>query len=312
MSLPFSPRRTSDDTPSEDPWGFGKAEGQLVDMQRGAIPPARLRDRLQWSSRDRRRALVALAVAAAAGFGYVAARPTSPPVAASASTSGALVLSSHPPGARVEVDDVPAGVTPLVVDLRPGTHTAVISHENGWSELVSAEVRAGETVTRHVSLGPALPNPGDTSTTASAAPRTTAATGALAIDAPFEVQVFAAGVRIGSSTQRLRLRTGRHTLSLVNDELGYREQATVRVESGRTASLAVEPRQAPLSVNAEPWAEVLVAGRSYGETPVANIPLPLGPTTVTLHHPTLGQRTVPVLIRIGTPNRVSVNLRAAQ
>jgi hypothetical protein len=258
--------------------------------------------------------MVALAVVVAAGLGYVA-RPPSAPVAEAASTAvGALVLSSHPAGARVEVGDVPAGVTPLAVDLGPGMHTAVVSHENGWTERVAVEIRAGETVTRHVILAPTAPTGGKPVPEATRPPaRAAAAAGSLSIDSPFVVQVFVDGEHLGTSDAgRVRLRPGRHTLSLANDRLGYRQTTTVRVEAGRTTNFTVEGRQATLSVNADPWAEVTVAGRSYGETPVANIPLPLGLATVTLRHPTLGQRTVPVLIRLGAPNRVSVNFRGGQ
>lgn len=53
----------------------------------------------------------------------------------------------------------------------------------------------------------------------------------------------------------------------------------------------------------------MIGGRNYGETPLANISLPLGAHEVTLRHPTLGERRETVTIRQGAPGRVSVDMR---
>lgn len=81
------------------------------------------------------------------------------------------------------------------------------------------------------------------------------------------------------------------------------------VEPDRTATVRVELPTAPLNVNALPWANVSIDDRAYGETPLANVALRVGEHAVTLRHPTLGEHTVLVTVRLGSPNRVSVDLR---
>ncbi len=107
----------------------------------------------------------------------------------------------------------------------------------------------------------------------------------------------------------MRVRPGTHTFTLVNDQLGFRNEERVVVGAGRSTRRVVEQRSAPLSINALPWAEVVIAGRSFGETPLANISLPIGTYQVTLRHPTLGEREVGVTVGLGRPNRLAVDLR---
>jgi PEGA domain len=95
----------------------------------------------------------------------------------------------------------------------------------------------------------------------------------------------------------------------VNEPLGFRAEETVDVGAGRSIRRAVSQPSAPLSVNAEPWAEVFIAGRSVGATPIANLALPVGTYQVTLRHPTLGERDVAMTVRLGAPNRLAVDMR---
>ena len=313
-------------------------------------------------------AVIALLVTAAAALVAGGGRYLSTGVTALAETgSGTLVVSSHPPGARVVVDGTDSGVTPVALLLPAGPHAVVLSNAAGRSEQLSAEVIVGTSVSRHVLLEPAAGSstlgaiaieaatagarvvvdrvpagtapltvsdlaPGEhvvqlttasgtterrVSVTAGAttrlvveAPPPAALSGWIAFSLPFDVQVFEDSTFVGSNRgDRIRVGAGRHTFDLVSDQLGYRSSHTVVVTPGRTSTLGVEAHTATLSVNAQPWAEVFIGERSYGETPLADIALPIGVHDVTLRHPSLGERVVPVTVRLGTPNRLSLDLR---
>ena len=98
---------------------------------------------------------------------------------------------------------------------------------------------------------------------------------------------------------------------LVNASLGYRATKTLRVGAGRTEVLVVTTPRTAVHVNAQPWAEVLIEGRVLGETPLANLMLPIGSHQVVFRHPELGERVQPVTVRLDAPNRVTADLRSA-
>ncbi len=312
-----------------DGHGFVELPLAHVGAGRASLPPPAVPPHPAVSSRPHRLAAAALALGliALSGAGAYLWFTTAPGAtgaatpAAAAPRTGTFVLSSHPPGAQVVVDGVPAGVTPLALQLTAGPHAVVATGADGMAEQLSAEVAAGESVSRHLVLQPAAGAPvaaarapgapsgiesGPGATPAPVAPPPSYVT----FSAPFDVQVYEGGTFLGTSSgDRLRVRPGTHTFALVNEPLGFRVYDTVVVGTGRTVRRVVEPRSALLSVNALPWAEVSIAGRSFGETPLANISLPIGTYRVTLRHPTLGEREVPVTVRLGAPNRLAVDLR---
>lgn len=381
--MPAQPRHRSV-ADLDDPWGFGRADGTLVEVrhdsppepvdaghsptaafERAAVPgassappwppaqPLRSADhageaqpyphvtvdadpRYFQPPRSRRPspmltgAVVALLVAG--GFAWIRAEGARD--ARDSNGMGTFVLSSQPPGATVTLDGRAVGVTPLALPLAEGAHELVATASNGVSERLSATVPPGESASRHLLLMPpataaapapvAAPSPvvAPTPAPAAAASTTTAAPtpppavavaparGSVTFSLPFDVQVYEGGTFLGSNSgERINVRPGTHTFTLVNEPLGFRGDETVVVGAGQSVRRVVEQRSATLSVNALPWAEVLISGRSYGETPLANITLPIGVYRVTLRHPTLGDREVPVTVRLGVPNRAAVDLR---
>lgn len=60
-------------------------------------------------------------------------------------------------------------------------------------------------------------------------------------------------------------------------------------------------------MNAQPWADVWIDGRQYGETPLANLNIPIGDHEVVFRHPELGERRVTVTVRADQPTRVSAS-----
>lgn len=67
-------------------------------------------------------------------------------------TLGHLKLTSMPAGARIRVDDIPIGVTPLDYDLPSGPHKVAIQHTGHQSEQRDVAIRHGETTTVDVPL----------------------------------------------------------------------------------------------------------------------------------------------------------------
>lgn len=213
-----------------------------------------------------------------------------PLVAAPATT---LRVETERAGAAVFVDGVGVGATPLALTtLPPGDHLV--------------EVRGAGALTRRVTL-----TSGATTSLVLSGERPAAtASGWLSVPSPVELQVVEDGRLLGvSRSERIMVPAGRHVLDLVNEPLGIRQRATVVVEPDRTASVRIDLPTAPLNVNALPWANVTIDDRAYGETPLANVALRVGEHEVTLRHPTLGEHTVIVTVRHGSPNRVSVDLR---
>lgn len=216
-------------------------------------------------------------------------------LAAPAPTTGALSVSSDPPGLKVSIDGAPHGVTPALVDqLTPGSHVVSLTGKGSPMErtvIITAGGRASLMVSK-----PAEP--------------VGAGVGTVAVSSPIEVQLFEGDTLIGSShSARLFLPAGSHTLTAVNDTLGFKRSITVDVKRSATANVSIPIPNGALSVNAQPWAEVILDGKSLGETPIGNYALPIGSHDLVLRHPELGEQRRTVVIGVGRTARVGADLR---
>jgi hypothetical protein len=134
--------------------------------------------------------------------------------------------------------------------------------------------------------------------------------GYLSIASPFTVQVSDMGRVIGTSdTSRIPIPAGQRDVELTNASLGYRTRRRVQVAPGQTTVVSLEVPTGTLHLNALPWAQVAVDGRAVGETPLANLSLPIGNHEVVFRHPELGEVRQTVAVRPGPPVRVGVDLR---
>lgn len=205
-----------------------------------------------------------------------------------------LLIETERAGAAVFVDGIGVGATPLTLTtLAPGPHVVNV---RGAAAMTTRRVVLSAGTTTSLVLGGERP------------PATTS--GWLSVPSPVELQIVEDGRLLGvSRSERIMVPAGRHVLELVNESLGVRQRASVVVEPDSTATVRVELPSAPVNINAQPWATVLIDDRSYGDTPIANVPVRVGEHTVTLRHPTLGEHTVRVTVRQGSPNRVTVDLR---
>ena len=216
---------------------------------------------------------------------------------------GGLNISTEPSGARVWVDDYARGQSPVSIkDLAPGTHQVRVSG-------------ARSTVTRAVSIEAGVVASLVIPLRASAPSATAAAVGSgwLSVASPFSVQISDRGMVLGTSdASPIAIPAGQRDVELTSATLGYRTRRRVQVAPGQTTVIALDVPTGTLHINALPWAQVAVDGRAIGETPIANLSLPIGNHEVVFRHPELGERRQIVVVKPGPPVRVGVDLRKGQ
>ena len=130
--------------------------------------------------------------------------------------------------------------------------------------------------------------------------------GGVRLSAPIELKVLQGDRVLGSSADGPIVTTaGTHQLDFINPSLGFRASRPVTFRAGEITTLAVAVPPGRLSVNAEPWAEIWIDNRPMGETPLANLEIPIGEHEVIFRHPDLGERRQNVIVRADTVARVS-------
>jgi hypothetical protein len=215
--------------------------------------------------------------------------------------TGSLFVRSDPAGAKVLVDNKPAGVTPItVLDLTPGSHMVSVTGADGSNARQSVQVEAGATATLRLSLD--RPQVAEASTVAVAAPTN----GWVLVDAPIELQVLQGGRQLGTSGRRLSLAPGSYELQLRSAD--YSTAKRVEVSAGRVARIEVNVPDGTVNLNAAPWAEVYLDGRSLGETPIANASVSAGTHEVIFRNPQFQELRQMVTVASGKPTRLAVTL----
>lgn len=213
-----------------------------------------------------------------------------------APTTGRLHLESEPAGAAVTLDGIHSGATPLdLSDVPPGGH--VLTFTSGNRVLTShVTVLAGVAAALTVPFPPVS--------------EPAATVGWATVASPIELQVYDGDALVGSSrNQRVMLIAGRHVLRLVNQAVGFATTATVQVAAGAVSSVTVDVPNGSLSVNAVPWAEVLLDGVLIGETPIANHSVRLGSHELVLRNPKFAEQRRTIVVSLASPARVGVDLR---
>ena len=273
-------------------------------------------------------ALALVGLTSAAGAGAYLLKNTEPLNAAAASAS--LTIESDPAGAVVTTNGVRKGVTPLTLAVAPGEYPFEVVHGERRLQ-IRVIARAEAALVHHVQFATASPeeiggNDGRGSATRPAQPpvRPVSARAAGAVPAgppagwltvrsEMPLEVIEQGQVIGSTASaRIMLPAGRRDLRLVNESLGFAERRVVQVEAGKTASLSVALPQAPISINAVPWAEVWIDGVRVGETPIGNYRVGLGSREIVFRHPVFGERRRTAVVSLATPARMSVDMRKEQ
>lgn len=218
---------------------------------------------------------------------------SAPPAAAVAAT-GALRVQTDPPGQPVSVDGTERGPSPVTVHaLGEGDHSVSVRATSGTVRK-TVTVKAGETVSLIVSSSaPATPPPGW-----------------LSVQSSARLELREAGKVIGTTdADELMLPAGEHTIDLVNDTIGYRAQRVITVAPGKRTVVPVEMPLGTLSINALPWAEVVINGERVGETPIANLARRVGTHEIVFRHPELGEKRETVTVTLRQTARIGVDMR---
>ncbi|MGH9143548.1 MAG: PEGA domain-containing protein [Vicinamibacterales bacterium] len=223
-------------------------------------------------------AAAAIALIALAGAGVPAARRLVAP--SPAANDGTLVMNSNPPGAKVFVDGVERGVTPLTVSLKAGAH-ALELRGDGPARLMPITMTAGAQVSQYIELP-------KTSTFGQLQVRTEPAGAHVTVD----------GVARGNSPVTVAdLTPGEHAVTLESDRGSVKQ--IVAIEAGITASLMVPlagaPDGAPISgwiaVTAPADVQVFENKRLLGTSQSDRLMVSAGRHDVDIVNETLGYRT---------------------
>jgi PEGA domain-containing protein len=211
-----------------------------------------------------------------------------------AATTAMLQVWSEPSGARVVIDGQPRGTTPLTVtDLASGEHAVVLENDLG-------------AVNHTVMIVPGVPA---SLLVPMGTPQNAPASGWISVSAPVEMQLYEQGKLLGStSVDRLMLSAGKHDIEIVSEPLGYRVTRSVQVSPGRVSPMALTLPTSVVSLNAIPWANVLIDGQSVGETPIGNLSVPIGPHEFVFRNPQLGEQHRAITVTLREPVRLSVDL----
>jgi hypothetical protein len=213
--------------------------------------------------------------------------PSAPPAV------GQIDVTSDPPGARVTIDGATAGFTPVTLrSVNAARHVVGV----GQGDTIvnrTVDVTSGASSSVFVSLA--------------GGPRSA---GFFEVESPLELRIMENGQLLGLSTAApLMMRAGAHKFELVNESAEVHLARAVTLDAGKTAHLRVPVPNGMLSVNASPWAEVFVDGRSIGVTPLGDVQVPVGSREIVWRHPQLGEKRQTVMVGAQTPTRLSVDFK---
>jgi hypothetical protein len=133
--------------------------------------------------------------------------------------------------------------------------------------------------------------------------------GGVRVTASVELQVFQDGALLGTTAGPIALNEGSHTLDFVNESLGYRSRQTVAVKAGQLAAVRLSLPQGRININATPWANVWINGNAAGETPIANMTLPIGNHEIVFRHPQLGEQRMTATVKADGIARISATFQ---
>ena len=134
--------------------------------------------------------------------------------------------------------------------------------------------------------------------------------GGLRLVAPFELKVVQGDRVFGSTADGpIIAAAGTYQVELINTAYGYSSRRSLTFRPGQITNLDISIPPGRLSVNAQPWAEISIDGQARGETPLANLSVPVGPHEIVFRHPELGERRQTVTVTARQPSRLGVDMR---
>ncbi len=259
-------------------------------------------------------AIAAVVVFVVKPFGGASGAAAAPPPSTVTSAATGTVSIDSTPRARVFIDDLPKGTTPLRLDLPAGVHRVRVEADGGLGKTLEVNVIAGKELSQLVELSKGTDRAAERAAAAAAAASAAAAPavptpGFMVVESPEDLQVVEDGRVLGSSASgKVALDPGSHLIEFRADALGFQATRTVQVLPGKTVRVQIPLPEGNLSINATPWAEVSVDGRTLGETPIANVTLRAGSHEIAFKHPQHGELKQTVVVKAGETGRVTVNM----
>jgi hypothetical protein len=252
---------------------------------------------IKWPVQHRAKLAAALLGVAILGGSVAYALRSTPPAL------GSVRIESDPSNASIIVDGRAHGATPVTLDLPAGRHSLTVVSGTRQRTL-TIDTEANTRIVHHIELpAPAPPVPQSTPAPAVAA-KLTAATadaseqkrpepagptaGWLRVATPLPFTITEDGDVVGTTeSSRVMMPAGEHTLGFRNTALGFTTTQRVRIEAGKVTAVPLKLPQAPIQINALPWADVWIDGQRVGETPLANVMQTIGPHEIVFRHPQL-------------------------
>jgi len=207
---------------------------------------------------------------------------------------GTLKITSNPSGAKVYINGDYKGITPLTLDLAPGTYTVKLTKDEYEDYTKTVEVNPGETTTLSATLTPKF--------------------GYLTVySSPSDAEVYVDGDYVGKTPlEDYKLSTGDHSVVVKkNDYQDYR--TTVTIEPGKTTKVEATLSEVPatLEVSSDPsGADVYVDSFYKGTTPLT-IQLSPGSHTVRITKGDYEVYTTTVTLSPGETKSISATLKPA-
>jgi len=232
-----------------------------------------------WSQRVRIAAIAIVAVGSLVvawfAFGLLRSTRVEPP--------GTVSITTNPVGVAVTIDSVRRGVTPLDIDLPPGTHLVAVASDRGPRQM-PVTIKSGSQTSLFLELTAPAP--------------AAAGNGELLVRTePPGASVTVDGRSVGRSPVSVAdLTPGPHTVALAGQSGSVTQR--VLVEPGRTASLFVPmgDRQVPgvaagwITVAAPADVQVFEGDRFLGNNRIDKIMLPVGRHDLDIVNEALGYR----------------------
>ena len=205
---------------------------------------------------------------------------------------------------------VETGVIAALVMRQRAVATTVASAAEPRAPIAGSEPLSAAAGPPSAVAPPAAPGTDGPPPTTTAAPDPIAAatnqrSGGVQLQTPIELKVLHGDEVLGSSADGpIVMRAGTYQLDLINTALGLRMRRDVTFRAGQLAKMDITLPMGRVSVNAQPWAEVSIDNRIYGETPLANLPVPIGNHEIVFRHPDLGERRQMITVRADGETRV--------
>jgi hypothetical protein len=238
-------------------------------------------------------AMAGAILAQSAVIGFLVTRPVP-------SVPSSILIESAQPGDAVVVNGQTSGATPFELKVgRDLKSLRVIPSSPPPATQSRADAKAREKSLPPPSAAKGAP--------VAALPAPRPRNGAIRLVSAIDLQVSEGGEVLGSTAAGpIALSPGTHQLALTNEALGYHRQETITIKPGQSLSVPLIPPDGLISINALPWANCQIGNKSLGETPLANLKVPIGEHEVICRHPELGEVRRTVVVRAGEVARLSL------